>query len=77
MPSDYEGLSGGKWTRVNARACALMMQAFVEAVKLDLIILDRKKIDAICSSYIIQIVYSIPAERRRGACNSVEASTRR
>ena len=54
-----------------------MMQAFVEAVKLDLIILDRKKIDAICSSYIIQIVYSIPAERRRGACNSVEASTRR
>ena len=37
VPLDYERLSVGKWTRVNARACALMMQAFVEAVKSDLI----------------------------------------
>eukprot|EP00439_Symbiodinium_sp_Y106_P050419 s505_g6.t1 len=37
VPLDYAGLTTGKWTRVNARACALMMQSFVESVKLDLI----------------------------------------
>ena len=36
-PKDHEKLSTGKWMRVNARACALMMQALPESVKLDLI----------------------------------------
>ena len=37
VPLNYERLSVGKWTRVNARACALMMHALVDAVKTDLI----------------------------------------
>ena len=36
-PGDYDRLASGKWTRVNARACALMMQSFSEVVKADLI----------------------------------------
>ena len=36
-PKDHQRLTTGRWTRVNARACALMMQAFVESVRSDLI----------------------------------------
>ena len=37
MPADHQKLSSGRWMRVNARACALMMQSFAEVVKADLI----------------------------------------
>ena len=37
IPADYQKFSTGRWTRVNARACALMMQSFAEVVKADLI----------------------------------------
>ena len=37
VPRDHEKLATGRWMRVNARACALMMQALPEPVKLDLI----------------------------------------
>eukprot|EP00439_Symbiodinium_sp_Y106_P049664 s2277_g6.t1 len=37
MPADHPKLSSGRWMRVNARACALMMQSFAEVVKADLI----------------------------------------
>ena len=36
VPKDYEKLGSGRWMRVNARACALIMQALPETVKLDL-----------------------------------------
>ena len=36
-PADHQKLSSGRWMRVNARACALMMQSFAEVVKADLI----------------------------------------
>ncbi|CAE7228630.1 RE1, partial [Symbiodinium sp. CCMP2456] len=36
-PDEHSRLVTGKWTRVNARACALMMQSFPEVVKSDLI----------------------------------------
>ena len=37
IPTDHQKLSSGRWLRVNARACALMMQSFAEVVKADLI----------------------------------------
>ncbi|CAE7231186.1 RE1, partial [Symbiodinium sp. CCMP2456] len=36
-PRGHEDLTKGKWTRVNARACSLMLQALPEGVKHDLI----------------------------------------
>ena len=37
LPHEHQRLVSGKWTRVNARACALMMQAFSDVTKADLI----------------------------------------
>ncbi|CAE7218690.1 unnamed protein product [Symbiodinium sp. CCMP2456] len=36
-PKDHENLTTGKWTRVNARACSLILQSLTEQVRLDLI----------------------------------------
>ena len=36
VPVDHERLTSGRWTRVNARACSLMVQSFTEPVRLDL-----------------------------------------
>ncbi|CAE7453194.1 TY5A [Symbiodinium sp. CCMP2592] len=36
-PKDHGALTTGRWTRVNARACSLILQSLPETVKLDLI----------------------------------------
>ena len=37
QPQGHLGLSTGKWTRVNARACTMLLQSLTDAVKQDLI----------------------------------------
>ncbi|CAE7239682.1 unnamed protein product [Symbiodinium sp. CCMP2456] len=37
QPLQYKRLSEGKWTRVNARACAMLLQSLTEVIKQDLI----------------------------------------
>ena len=37
VPEQHVQLMSGRWTRVNARACSLMIQSFTEPVRLDLI----------------------------------------
>ena len=64
-PPETHGFTSGKWTRVNARACALMMQAFSESTKADLIV-RRSTQSAVSMLFRVYTLYQPGGAAERG-----------
>ena len=65
VPHDHHKLVTGRWTRVNAHACALMMQAFSEVTKADLIA-RRATQSAVLMLFRILTIYQPGGAAERG-----------
>ncbi|CAE7671933.1 GIP, partial [Symbiodinium sp. CCMP2456] len=65
FPVDHQRLASGRWTRVNLRACALMMQSFSEVTKADLIA-RRSTQSAVLMLFRVYTMYQPGGTAERG-----------
>ena len=72
-PDDRPEITEGKRGRVNARACAMLMDALDPVVKADLI---AREANHSASHILFRLYYHIPARRDRGAEPCVEQLTK-